>query len=354
MRAHRRVAVAALAASMTLGAFVAPSPIGLVRGAGTESVALAAPEQHGKHAKQAKHASPPKKGPRARPRKVAQRRPPPPPPLEGTTYDYDYDGKDVGHTERRWMGRAFVHKKAAALAGHALPILVFLHGNNAEAIKYRWMGGGSEGDVRRMVSELMEAGAVPPMIVAGPSSVDPYTMKEAGASWPSFDLDVFLDRTIERLGPAASIDRGRVVVAAHSGGGCNIRGGLNTALHAKSTPVLAGMSIDTCMLYDLAKSLAHLRPTTNVVVAWQSISWPERDFGGFKTVFQRESKKAPAAPGVLRELDFVQPTVPGAHDALVSITLKKWLPKILPPDAVPVDLDAQNDGRDGGAAHDGG
>ena len=92
--------------------------------------------------------------------------PPAPPPLDGVSYDYDYDGSDVGHPERRWMGRVFVHRMAAALAGQPLPVLVFLHGNNPEGIKYRWMGGGPEGDIRRIVSELMEAGQVPPLIVA--------------------------------------------------------------------------------------------------------------------------------------------------------------------------------------------
>jgi hypothetical protein len=271
-------------------------------------------------------------GPKPRLKKVAQKKaPPPPPPLDGTSYDYDYDGRDVGHPERRWMGRAFVHRKAAALSGQGLPVLVFLHGNNAEGIKYRWMGGGTEGDIRRVVSDLIEAGQVPPMLVASPSSIDPATMSNAGLSWPAFDLDAFLDRTADRLGTAIVIDRGRVVVAAHSGGGCNIHGGLNSAVHAAATPVLAGIAIDTCMLLDLAKELAHLRPTTNVIVSWQSISWPERDFSAFKTVFLREVKKAPPPEGALRELDYEQPTVPMPHDAIVGIALKKWLPLLLPP-----------------------
>jgi pimeloyl-ACP methyl ester carboxylesterase len=281
----------------------------------------------------------------------------PPPPLEGTSYDYDYDGRDVGHPERRWLGRAFVHKKAAALTKQALPVLVFLHGNNGEGIKYRWMGGGAEGDLRRVVSEMIEAGVVPPMIVAAPSSTDPNTMTNAGLSWPAFDLDLFLDRTADRLGAGVIIDRSRVVVAAHSGGGCNIHGGLNAALHPKVTLPLAGMSIDTCMMLDLAKELAHLPRTTHVVVSWQSISWPEREFGAFKTVFLRESKKAPADPGVLRELDFQQPTVPMPHDATVSITLRKWLPRVLaPPDlgaGAGLDGGTLVNGADGGKA-DGG
>jgi hypothetical protein len=160
-------------------------------------------------------------------------------------------------------------------------------------------------------------------------------MTNAILSWPAFDLDMFIDKTEERLGQAAVIDRGRVIVAAHSGAGCNIRGGLNAALHAKSTPVLAGFSIDTCMLLDLAKDLAHLRPTTHVVVSWQSVSWPEREFGGFKAVFLREVMKDPPPPGVLRELDYEQPTVAQPHDAMVGITLKKYLPRLLGPGTPP-------------------
>jgi hypothetical protein len=298
----------------------------------TNDVSAASPDKKSPVAKSDKKKKKKGKDKDKKAKTVAQKKaPPPPPPLDGTSVDYDYDGRDVGRPERRWLGRAFVHKKAAALAGQALPVLVFLHGNNGEAIKHRWMGGGNEGDVRRMASEMMESGMIPPIIVAAPSSIDPNTMTNAGAAWPAFDLDLFLDKTADRLGSAAVLDRGRVIVAAHSGGGCNIRGGLNTAAHAKSTPVLAAFSIDTCMLLDLAKELAHVRPSTHVVVSWQSISWPEREFGGFKTVFLKEVKKAPANPGVLRELDFEQPNVISPHDAMVNITLRKYLPRLLNP-----------------------
>ena len=278
-----------------------------------------------------------------RPKKRRAKKPPPLPPLEGTTYDYDYDGKEIGHPERRWLGRAFVHKKAAEMAGQPLPVLVFIHGLNAEKIKYRWMGGGQEGDVRRIVSEMIEAGTAPPMIVAAPSSVDPATITNAGFTWPAFDLDNFLDRTAKRLGSAATLDPARVIVAAHSGGGCNIKGGLATAIRAKKTPVLAGISIDTCMLFDLAKALAHAPSRMHVVVTWQSISW-DRELTGFSRYFQREVKSAPPVqPGVLRELYHEKRPGPRAHDAMVGVTLRKYLPRILgaPPSA--------GDGGDAGA-----
>lgn len=309
----------ALLRASRLGALAAAIALGAV-------VAAPAVPARGEPAKKATKAKKAKKV-----KRVAQKKPPPPPPLDGTTFDYDYDGKADGHPERRWMGRVFVHKKAAERAGHPLPLLVFMHGNNAEKIKYRWMGGGSEGDLRRIVAEMIEAGLVPPMLVAGPSSIDPYTMTNAGAAWPSFDLDLFVDKTAERLGQAAVVDRGRVMVAAHSGGGCNIRGGLATAMRPKNLPLLAGFSIDTCMLLDLAVHMAKSPPTTHVVVTWQNLSWPDREFDAFKAVFKKEAKKAPANAGVLRELSFEQPTIGSAHDAMVQLTLRKYLPRILGP-----------------------
>lgn len=318
------IAITALVATPALPAHGAPP-----------TVAHKKADQHRKH-----------KADRHKKKTVAKKRkPPPPPPLDGTSYDYAYDGKADGHPERRWLGRVFVHRKAAAMSDRPLPVLVFLHGLNREKIKYRWMGGGQEGDVRRIASEMMESGLIPPVLVAAPSSIDP-SMANAGSAWPSFDLDNFLDRTIARLGAVATIDRGRVIVAGHSGGGCNIHGGLASALRAPRTPVLAAFSIDTCMLFDLAKALAHTRPTTHVVVSWQSISWPEREFKGFSALFRREVKKAPPSPGVLRELDDEKPNVPGVHDAMVGITLRKYLPRILgpghagPPDPAPAASDA--------------
>src|SRR4051794_9497185 len=59
--------------------------------------------------------------------KKKREKPPPPPPLDGASYEFDYDGADVGRPERAWQGRVFVHRLAAAVEG-PLPILIFLHG----------------------------------------------------------------------------------------------------------------------------------------------------------------------------------------------------------------------------------
>ncbi|WP_437937303.1 hypothetical protein [Sorangium sp. So ce341] len=270
-------------------------------------------------------------------------------PLDGATYDYERPpasgaaeqgaaqaGAPAGAVppEQRWLGRAFVHRLAAAEPARPLPILVFLHGTNAAQIKYRWMGGGQEGDVRRIAAQLMEAGQIPPILVAAPSAVLPAAVAVARTSWPAFDLDAFLDATAARLRGVATIDRTRVIVAGHSGGGCNREGGVATALRA-SIPVHAALVIDTCMDVDVALPLSRSPPATHVVVSWQTMSWAKRPIADFRRAFQRGVEAHPAAPGVLRELEQLQPTEPMPHDAMVPLVLRRWLPPLLSPDAAP-------------------
>jgi hypothetical protein len=162
----------------------------------------------------------------------------------------------------------------------------------------------------------------------------PAAVAVARTSWPAFDLDVFLDATAARLRGVATLDRARVVVAGHSGGGCNKAGGIAAALGA-STPVHAALVIDTCMDVDIALPLARSRPTTHVVVSWQTMTWVKRPIADFRRAFQRGVEAHPAAPGVLRELEPLVPTEPMPHDAMVPLVLRRWLPSLLSPDAAP-------------------
>ena len=254
---------------------------------------------------------------------------PAPPPLAGSDVHFDYDGLDVGKPMRAWLGRAFVHRLVAADPNEPRPLVVFIHGTNAELIKYRWMGGGPEGDVRRIVAELMEAGKIPPTIVAGPSSIDPVAVVNARMSWPDFDLDLFVRLLAAKLQGIATIDRTKVIVVGHSGGGCNPKGGLASAVSGKLAP-LAALSVDTCMDPEVGLVLARARPETRVVVSWQTQGWTTRPFDDFTRAFRREVARI-AAPGALRELDHVRVRQPMPHDAMVPLTLQTWLPKLLPP-----------------------
>lgn len=244
--------------------------------------------------------------------------------LPGASYDYEYDGLDIGHPERRWLGRAYVPPEAAA-SRRPLPLVVFLHGLNAARIKHRWLGGGNEGDVRRMIGDLISRGVIAPAVVAGPSSIVPSEVAK-GASWRHFDLDGFIDRTVARLDGIARIDPRRIVVAGHSGAGCSPLGGLAKLNHRRHE-LWAILAIDTCMSAFLAESLARQSPETHVVVTYQTRSW-SRPWDLFRQVFERERQEHPAAAGVLRVVDHLQPDG-RVHDATVPLTFERWLPKIL-------------------------
>jgi poly(3-hydroxybutyrate) depolymerase len=245
--------------------------------------------------------------------------------LPGRSYSYEYDGKDVGNSALAWTGRVYLPPKAAA-EKKALPLLVFLHGLNKELIPHRWMGGGREGDVRRIVGELVAKGAIPPLVIAGPSSTV-VSQVARGASWNHFDLDGFVDRTRERLKGIAAIDERRIVVAGHSGAGCSDAGGLARLGESKRT-LLAVVAIDTCMGGFLAERLGKLDPHTHVLVSYQSATWTSRPLSTFRRAFAREVAANPPAPGVLRELDHQRPER-AAHDATVALTFERWLPAIL-------------------------
>ncbi|MBK8253844.1 MAG: hypothetical protein IPK82_14415 [Polyangiaceae bacterium] len=268
------------------------------------------------------------------------KKPTPPPPLQGQTVDYAYDGKDVGHPERAWAGRAFVHTKAAVDPNKALPLFVFVHGINSEQIKYRWMGGGNEGDVRRIVSDLIDSGQLPPVLVAAPSSVNPQNIMVATTSWMGFDLDHFVEKTAAALKGTATIDKTKIIVAGHSGGGCNVKGGIATAIGAKN--VHSALVIDTCMGTDLASHLAKAKKSLNVVVTWQALTWGKRPLTDFKKVFERDVKANPADTGILRTLELMTPKEPMPHDAMVPLTLKKYLPMLVPPPKTAVAASTQS------------
>lgn len=244
--------------------------------------------------------------------------------LRGKTVDFTYDASELKDRSRAYEGRIFLHEKALKALG-PVPLVVFIHGLNRALIPHRWVGGGDEGDVRRILSELMEAGKIPPVILAAPGSIQ----KDAvsfGASFPAFDYDKFIELVKANL-KGAEIDDTRVIVTGHSGAGCSDKGGIIAALNAKAAP-LAVISIDTCMAGPLASALGAAPPDMNVIVTWQTATW-ERNFDHFKKVFAAEKDKHPPSKDILRELDHL-PSLPRSHDATVKQTFDKWLPRLLP------------------------
>jgi hypothetical protein len=256
----------------------------------------------------------------------------PPPPPEGTTLDFAWDGRDVGHPERAHFGRVFVPPRAAADPKAPRPLVVYLHGMNRELVKYRFMGGSGPGedDVRRVVGGLVERGDVPPVVLAAPSSIKPEAIATAETSWPSFDLDRFLAQTIQALRGMATVDLDRVIVAGHSGAACNPSGGLFTAMAAATRP-FAVIFVDTCLPGDLAARMVRVAATTHAIATYQTIAWDDRPFAETRHAFARELAARPAPKGIFRELEELRPAEPMPHNAMVHLTLERWLPRLLGP-----------------------
>ena len=246
--------------------------------------------------------------------------------MKGSSYNYDYDGKDVKKPHLAWYGRAFISPTTAKAQG-PLPLVVFIHGLNAAQIKYRWMGGGNEGDVRRIVGDLIEHGKMQPAIVAGPSSIIKSQVKR-GSSFRNLDLDRFLDITIAQLDGIAQVDERRIIVAGDSGAGCSLGGGLLGAVRSKRT-ALAILSLDTCLIPGNAKLLGEAKPETHVISNYQKVSWGSRDFRSFVRAFEKHVKPS-SVDGVFRAIEQLKPKR-SPHDQVVPMALNNWLPKLLPP-----------------------
>lgn len=245
--------------------------------------------------------------------------------LGGKTIDFEYDGKELKDRARAYSGRIFVHERALS-ARRKLPLVVFFHGLNKALIPHRWMGGGDEGDVRKISAALMREGKVAPFVLAGPGSVQKEAVSSP-ASFPQFDLRRFVELVDENLGDV-EIDREQIVIVGHSGAGCSAKGGIVSGLELSPAP-LAIVSIDTCMGASLAQALGGADPRTHVVVTWQASSWP-REFDAFQREFKKVAAKHPKAEETRHVLEEL-PSLAKPHDATVKQTFDKHLPILLRP-----------------------
>lgn len=244
----------------------------------------------------------------------------------GKTIDVVYDARDTGHPTEAYVARLFVPGKARGAPTVPRPLLVFLHGVNAAHVRFHWAGGKPDKpDIRIVVSELMERGALPPLVVAAPSSV--VSSETPVALWPGFDLDRLVERAIVGLRGHASVDLSRVVVVGHSGAGCNPHGGLASAMATTTLDVRAFLSVDTCMTEDDARAFEAAPAGAALFVSYQTHTW-DRPFARFSEVFDEVTR----GRGGARAVDDLTPKeVAGAHAALVALSLERWVPGALAP-----------------------
>lgn len=182
----------------------------------------------------------------------------------------------------------------------ALPLLVYLHGNNDSGVLHRAMGGApGDNDVRTMAP----AG----WMVAAPSQ----TRGAKGQSlWAGFDLDAFVAAVEAAAG--RTVDRSRVVLSGHSGAGCTTGGGLLGKLG--SVVPAKVVVIDVCMTPVYGSLYAALGALVPVEVYYQPFTWA-RDYAGFTRAFGTRGKVV--------QID--GPFTGNAHEQIVPLALGQAL-----------------------------
>jgi hypothetical protein len=207
--------------------------------------------------------------------------------------------------------------------GERVPLVVFFHGVNVERVLHFWAGGHGEPDLMDLADRIIASGAAPPFVFAAPSQT-------RGAMsglhmWQDFDLDAFVRAVDAAIAPGAEIDRDRVYLIGHSGGGCNLDGGLLRAAGASRIVARAVLAIDTCMDEEDGTAYGSLPESMQVIVQWQPEIWP-RPVEKFRAAFK--SAAALAGHGEM-VIQLVPGLGPGAHEAILVAMFTSLLPTVL-------------------------
>jgi poly(3-hydroxybutyrate) depolymerase len=216
----------------------------------------------------------------------------------------------------------------AVSVGARAPLVVFLHGLNQDGPLHKWMGAKGNPDVSAMLASLQAEGKAAPFLVAAPSQT--IDASKPWGMWAGFDLADFVQKTEAALGSRAVVDRSRVVVLAHSGGGCNVHGSALLAASAKAPAPYAVVLADTCFDRGVAETLLKAAPSTRVHTFYQTASW-ERDFEPFRSLFLGSREHGPHE----RSMTHVPLTGYGSHDRILSIVVERAIPVLLPKTLAP-------------------
>ena len=239
----------------------------------------------------------------------------------GKTIDSVYDGSDVQKPNSAYEARFFLPKQVLAEPTKSWPMFVFLHGTNPDFTRFRMVGGRPQDpDVREVIGRMIDEGLAPPMIVAAPTTTVSCHLPET--MWPSFDLDRFVERAVKSLRGQATIDLNKIVIMGHSGGACNLDGGIFHALEATTLSVKAVFATDTCMDAPYIEKLLSISSNKTAVYAtWQQKGW-QRKFDQYKRIFQEKTSNHQGSARVAEEM---APAATNPHNGMVEETLRKYL-----------------------------
>ena len=218
--------------------------------------------------------------------------------------------------------------------GANAPLVVFLHGLNQDGPLHKWLGARHDRgtpDIASTFERLQAEGKMQPVLLAAPSQTR--DASRPWGMWQAFDLADFVQKTEAALGARAHVDRSRVVVLAHSGGGCNVHGSALAAASARAPVPYAVVLADTCFDRGVAETLLLAAPSTRIFSYYQTHSW-DRDFGPFRASLFARPEVGP------RDRRFVEVSLPraGAHDRIFAVAVERAFPELFPalvPVAVP-------------------
>lgn len=237
-------------------------------------------------------------------------------PADGKTLYFPHQDDKFLYRFQRNGGAADVPVQAEG-STVALPLVVFLHGTNPSSEPHLWLGGGGR-DLRPLAQRLMQSGQVSPFVLAGPSQT-----KNAGLAatvWDHFDLNAFVDDVVRATEGIARIDRTRVVLAGHSGAGCNPRGGLASDFWSAGSPLpLALVSIDPCLDRKMGGAFARRPVEVPLLLWWQPAIWV-RQPAKFQAALLLD--KPEERVDRLRELP---PTGANPHEAILPVAFESAL-----------------------------
>jgi hypothetical protein len=250
------------------------------------------------------------------------------PPGVGEVITFPFDDARLLSPEHRDAGGVWVSPNARP--GDRLPLFIYLHGLNRAGILRRWLHT-SHWDLRAIVGPLAASGRVGPMAVAVPATTG------AGATDPrtiyrGFDPGAFVEAADAALAARGfRVDRSRVILSAHSASGCVRGNGLFQGVGDAAVQTL--LDIDCCMDESSARALGAAPPGQRVIVAYQDAMWNDgRHYDSFRRVFRRfaaavsEPSQRVIERYVMRGVD--------AHNDMVPVVLRRWLPRLVPPRAL--------------------
>jgi len=244
----------------------------------------------------------------------------------GKTIDFAFHDEEYLNPRQHGGGRAYIPKQVTADA--PVPLVVFLHGVNRRNRLHMWLGSGPA-DLRARLDTWIARGDLPPAVLAAPSQT-------RDALWPAMlwtglDLDEFVTAAERAVAGRARIARDQVIVAGHSGAGCNLEGGLlKIAADRGAIRPIGLVALDTCLDAEVGQALARASDSTRIATYWQSVIWHRKvvDFAiGFGLVRQEY-------PPGNDWFEHVNATGRWPHDALVVPSLLQAISVLLGPTAI--------------------